>query len=282
MNANRFFYSIAETLSRALPRRACYALADACAHLYHALLFRDRALVEFNLARALGDSDEVRPAVKRLVRAYARYLVDLFYSDRLSEAFIRDKVRFKGLENLRAALERGRGAILISGHVGHWELAGMILAKLGFLMHIIALKHRHPRVEAVFQARRRKSGVGVILTGSSLKECYRVLGRGEVLGLNVDRLYGGTGERVRFFGTDTLFPSGVNRLAAACGSPVLPMFFFMRDNGAFEFEILPPLDTTSGGRPLQDFAKLLERRIRQRPEQWFVFQRFTDKPLWPL
>ena len=166
-------------------------------------------------ARAQSDKIETDRLTKKVFFNFSRYLVDFFYSRNLSKSFIEQRVKIEGLEKLDREGSKGRGVILVSGHIGHWEMGGMTLARLGYPVHCIAATHRDLRINRLFLENRQCHGLETIALGCSLKQAYRVLKDNKILGLNADRLFGGEGAPAQFLGRQVLFPKGAARIALA-------------------------------------------------------------------
>jgi KDO2-lipid IV(A) lauroyltransferase len=115
----------------------------------------------------------------------------------------------------------------------------------------------------------------------NLREVYRVLARGEILGLTVDWGYRPGDVPVRLFGHWTTLPAGPAMLAAKTGALIVPVFTYRQVNGRYYVFHTEPI--RPGGRSeaeiqrvTQRVADALELALRQAPEQWYSFQQ-----VWP-
>ena len=151
---------------------------------------------------------------------------------------------------------------------------------MGYPIYGLALRHRDPRIDAIFQKRRQGSGFKIIPVGASMKECYKVLRRNQILALNADRLFGEEGETVQFMNKTVQFPTGISRLSLATGASVVPVFMLMDGHDRYLMEFQEPL--RDGPSLVQSFASALEKKIRRHPSQWFIFQPFWEPPQWPV
>ncbi len=279
-----FLYRLAEAAAERLPKKTAYRFGDSIAFLYGLTARKDVESVAANLSAALGPSvtkKELRSKSRRVIRNYARYLVDLFYSAEITREAVKKQFELIGLERLAAARAEGRGVILVSAHVGNWEIGGMALAALGHPICGLALRHTDSRVDAMFARRRMRPGLRVVAADGYLRECFRVLRRNEVLALNADRLYGEKGVPVRFFEREVQFPSGFARLALATGAPALPVFIFAREDDRHQILIGDRLKAAVEKDLVAEFAAVAENEIRRVPLQWFVFQKFWETAEWP-
>ncbi|MBI4432738.1 MAG: lysophospholipid acyltransferase family protein [Candidatus Omnitrophica bacterium] len=280
MSVVYYGYVAVDKISRLLPKKAVGNAAYFFGKLYARFFSKDIGAIEENLKAVLPDGN-ARRASRELVASFAVYLADLFYSHRFSADFVRKNVTVRGRQYLDESLAGGKGVLLVSAHLGNWELGGAALAKLGYPLHGIALKHADPRIEALFEQRRREHGLRVIPYGSSLHECYRVLKRNGIVALNGDRLFHGEGIPVRFLGRQVFFPKGLSKLSLATGAAVVPAFFIKSGQDRYELDIQSPIAPAEPEAMTQEFAGRVEAQVRRHPLQWFIFQKFWDAPKWP-
>lgn len=245
------------------------------------------------------------PEKRRYVRANAARILDLPPDDRrvdaLGRAVFRNQVRWviEGMHFVRMSPTRlvaqfggpgadrfddvwraSKGVILAGLHIGNGEAAAAGLAGRGWPVHYLADDTAYEELFERFTAQRRAWGVEVI-RWRNLRDVYRVLRRGEVLGLLVDWGYRPDGEPVRFLGAWTTLPSGPAVLAARTGATILPFWTIRLRDGTFRGEVGAPILVASTepaeiARATQAIADALEAAVREAPEQWCVF-----KPIWP-
>lgn len=190
-----------------------------------------------------------------------------------------------GEEHLTAALARGTGAIVVTGHLGHWELGGLMLARRGVPLTVITLAEPSSELTRWREVCRRQLGIKTITVGPghpfSFVEMIQTLRRNELLAMLVDRPYSGTGTPVRFFGHDTQFSTAPALLHQHTGASVLPAFVLQDGRGGYltMAEPLIAMKASSGAETLaantQRIATVFEEIIRRHPEQWFNYV-----PIW--
>src|SRR3990167_7989000 len=125
-----------------LPRRICYALTGLVASCYWFFSKRDRLAIENNLKVVVGDGikeADLGRLSREVFKNFARYLADFFTFSRLNQRYVKKYIKIEGEEFLRKARESGRGAIILSAHVGNWELAGAAVALSGYPLYAVAL-----------------------------------------------------------------------------------------------------------------------------------------------
>ena len=189
-------------------------------------------------------------------------------------------VRFDGLEKLQELTTRaenaGKGHLIITGHLGSWELVGHTAANACERpFYALAKPSRIAGVTAFLNHLREKMGTEVLWTGrkSLLRDMLRALRAGECLGFVMDQKPEvGAGREVVFFGRPTPFVVGPGALAARTGCAVIAVFCLRR--GPFHFEVtceeLFPAEHGEKDEELltQRMADAIEAAVRRAPEQW--------------
>ena len=237
---------------------------------------RQRAAVRANLAMiAPGQSLSARRVFVNQVRQY----LEVFQIPRLDRARFDEIVRVEGWDQFLCAQRLGKGVIFGSAHLGPVALVGQILITRGFTLTLPAEKTDSEFMHAVNRARQAQ-GLVLVPIDSALG-LHRVIRDAGVLGILADRAVTGVGETVEFFGRPALLPSAQVALALRTGAALLPAFAW-REKGLLFARIEEPLELVSTGDRDADvragvrrFAAILERYIKEHPEQWTVFE-----PVW--
>jgi phosphatidylinositol dimannoside acyltransferase len=213
---------------------------------------------------------------------YAFYLIDLMYLSHRPERAREYTVTVSGSEHLFQALEQGKGVLLLTSHLGNWEMGGRALAGIGKKIHVVY----SPDSSDLFERRRTLMRGGEHVQGLELREgglasltLYRLLVRGELVALQGDRLLFDRGLPVSFFGFPARFPQGPVRLARLSGCPVVPIFIPMKGYKAYEIIIEAPLEMAAQERTEQSLARLVsvfERYIGRYRTQWYTFRSFWE------
>jgi KDO2-lipid IV(A) lauroyltransferase len=215
-------------------------------------------------------------------------VADYFYcASRTPEEAARLVQRWRGIEHLEAALARGKGVIIVTGHLGHWELGGILLAQRGLRMTVITLEEPSTALTEWRDDYRRRAGVQTIAVGPGREfgfvEMIQTLRRNECLAMLVDRPYAGTGAPVTFFGRETQFSSGPALLWQHTGAAIVPAFVVREGDGVYSSFAEPIVEMESGPdarlaqqQNTQRLASAFEDIIRRFPEQWFNYT-----PIWP-
>ncbi len=282
---NYYLYKIAEFFTRYLPLSLSYSIAVLLADCQYLLSKTDREAVRANLEIILNTDKVPAGTVRNVFRDFGKYLADFFtMTNRIDKKFIKESVQISGIEYLNEVLRKGKGGIILSAHLGNWEMGGSVLSLLGYPLSVVALSHKDGRVNTFFNSKREFFGTIVIQTNVALRRCLTHLKRNRLVAILGDRDFGHHGLTMDFLGRKAIIPSGAAFFALKTGAPIIPAFFLRtpKDNFYINFEepIYPPSlnGKTISDQEIKDFIKkylpLIEKRIRQNPSQWLVFRRF--------
>ena len=203
------------------------------------------------------------------------------------DARLEDRVRVEGLENLRAAFERGKGVILLSAHFTTLEIGGRFLAMhtRGLPLNAMYRRSDNPVVEWVLRDRRRHH-FGEPIGRDDVRAMLRALKKNETVWYAFDQNYKGNRKNrvfAPFFGIAAATNTATSRLAQATGAAVVP-FFTRRlpDGKRYVQRIDPPLADFPSGDPAADAARLnalIEGWVKEAPEQYlWSHRRFRTRP----
>lgn len=275
-------YRIGTFLALALPIRVSYALAGILSDIFYYISRRDRRAVINNLRTVLGPSadDKVITATARGVfRNFAKYLIDFFRSQKIDDDYLKRNVKIEGSGNIDDALAMGKGVIMLSGHIGNWELGAYVTSMIGYPINAVVLTHNNKRINDFFTSQRLMGNVKPIELGASLKSCYRALRNNELLALLGDRDFTKSGLIIDFFGKKTMIPKGPATFSYRLGSPIVPVFLVREPDDTFRYFTEKPIICPSGldeETAVRDLtakcSDAIESCIRKYPAQWFVFR----------
>lgn len=257
---------------------------------------RPKKAIAANLARILGEdprSRRVRKATVEMLRHFAYYWTDLFRFAQLpSEAARRLIVRDEGdgyVEQLRAA---GRPILLLTAHLGNWELGGVLLSHKKLPVSIVYVKDAFAEAERFRSNLRSQGGVEQVPIRpndpfASLP-VLRALREGRVVALQGDRDFDDHGIEMEFFGAPVRFPPGPFHLARMTGAAVVPSFVVYSPDYGFEIEFGQPIEVDRDGdresavrAALGEWVRVLECKVRAHPTQWYTFYDFWNPPATP-
>ncbi len=187
------------------------------------------------------------------------------------------RLHVEGADALEEAAREGRGVLLVSAHLGNWELVPAVVARSGLSVAVVARPLGTPRLERKWLAFRERSGVRTLLRGEAGAgmAAARWLRSGGVLGCMMDRT--GLSRRllVPFLGEAMYVPLGPAELASRAGSAVILGTAQRLPSGEARVRFRR-LAVTPGLAPVpmaRVIAQALEEEIRRRPEDWLWIYR---------
>jgi Kdo2-lipid IVA lauroyltransferase/acyltransferase len=272
------------------PRAFALRAGQAVGALAYAVLRRLRRHAEVNLRLAFPDLDEgERRRIRRGVfRNLGRLLGEVSQFPRLNRENISSIVVYEGLGNYLSAVAEGRGVILLTGHIGAWELSVYAHSIYGHPMSFLARRIDNPLVERLAESYRARYGNRSIDKIGSVREVLKTLKSGGVVGILAD-LNTSLEEGVfcDFFGVEACSTAGVATLALRTGAVVLPGYLIWDEKKRIHrLHFEPPVETIDTGNQREDviantarYAKALESIIRRHPDQWlWIHRRWRTRP----
>ena len=274
----------------ALPLSWALALGRLVGAVAHLVALKDRRRAERQMVEALGISEaEAHRNVRALFAHLGMMVAEIVWLPRLGQR-LTHYVRIRGgdLAVLRAALDEGRGVILISAHLGNWELLAQRVVREGIDSVTIARANPNPYLGAWLARRRQAGGLGVIDRGdpSAARNILATLKRGAILGFLMDQDTRVQSTFVPFLGRPASTPVAPAQLALRRDVPVIAAFIERVDSG---HEIRLARVSLEGieGRTRDDrinaatarMTEVIEGAVRKTPEQWVWFhERWKRQP----
>ena len=265
-----------------LPRRMSLIIGGWLGTLAFWFASQQRRLASEHLRCSLQLSDEqsVRAIAKQCFQNLGKTVVEFMRFPRLDKQQIRQYVKLEGVEHVKQALAQGKGAIILTGHFGNWELlAASISATVAPLTPIVR-ELRSPRLNALVSRYREKAGYATIDRDTGIRHALRCLKRNELLGIVADVDTAVSGVFVDFFGRRAYTPYSPVAIAMKTGAVILPSFIIRQPDGSHRAIIEPPLAlkrTNVKEKDLvintQRFTKIIESYIREYPAQWIWMHR---------
>lgn len=200
------------------------------------------------------------------------------------------KIHLEGLEHLRGAMEAHGRALVLTAHLGNWELLAAAHRLTGYPLAIVVRPLDSPWLNAVADRLRRKAGVELIAKRGALRPVLKALGDGRMVGILLDQ----NAARhesvfVPFFGRPASTSKSLALLAVRTGVPVLPIFIRRDARGGHCVTVHPPLPVPAapaGERGVVDLTMrctaAIEAAVREAPEQWlWIHDRWRTRPAGP-
>lgn len=193
---------------------------------------------------------------------------------------------FDGEHHLRDLADRGEGAILISAHIGNWEIASHFLKKLNCPVNIVMLDAERQQIKELLDksmSQREFKIIAVKEDFSHLLKIHEAIRRKEFICIHGDRYipeHGSKTYRTEFLGYNALFPRGPFELAARLKIPYTYVFAIKETNRHYHFYAMPGkmLETGKVEAMIEEYLQHMERVLNDAPEQWFNYYPFWERP----
>jgi KDO2-lipid IV(A) lauroyltransferase len=242
-----------------------------------------RAVVERQVRAAFPVLPESE--VLRIARASYAHLGRTSIETALLPAYSRQQVlamfeRIEGADVLARARARGKGLLLVSGHLGNWELAGSFVAASGVPIEAVARGMENPLFDRYITRTRHSLGMTIIHDADAVRRVPRATREGKAVAMLVDQgAVGLASSWVPFFGRQAKTPRGPAVFALRLGAPVVFATALRQPSGKYimyyeEVPVTPTGDLEADvDRIVADYTSTLERWIRRAPEQYFWHHR---------
>ena len=268
-----------------LPVRASLGLADGMGLLAFRLLGRRSRTGRENLSAAFpGKSPgEIDALLADVYRNLFRMIAEIFLlRRRVRPSNWRDFVEIDGIDRAVDVLVRGRGCIMVTGHLGNWEFLGHVLSHIGIQSRVLARPLDNPLLDRYILGVRESGLQRIVLKQGSGGLVEKTLAEGGFVSILVDQDAGRKGVFVPFFGRQASTWRSTALLSQKTGAPVLPGCC-VRTGDPLRFRVLvgrpvypdPEASDVSAEtlRITADFTRQLEGWIRQYPEQYLWLHR---------
>ncbi|RKZ31134.1 hypothetical protein DRQ36_03065 [bacterium] len=271
---------------RLSPRKVALFLASIFGKLAFRFLRKDRKIALKNLEIAFPDKslEEREKLARETFRQSAMNLFDAMRTRKnvLSEPPIWE---IEGAEYFEKFHEDYGGGVVITGHIGCFELIPGIWKRLGYKIAVVGRRLYDERVDRLLIKQRESMGIVNVPSDANPRVIARLIREGYFVGFLMDTFTESVdGIQSRFFGRETRTISGPIALARLMGRPVLPMAIYRREKYGFLLKVLPPMEINKTADKNADIADgvlranaILEKMILDRPDQWIWYHdRFRD------
>ena len=237
-----------------------------------------------NAARIVGERATIaqRQAVARaVVGSFYDFVADVGQSVGLSREQLLARIAdVEGDERYQTARQERKGAIIVTAHMGSFEVAAAALLQHEKSIHVLFRRDARGLFEKTRAALRKRLGIMETCVDDGLTSWVRLkeaLAGDEVVLVQGDRVMPDQkGERVRFLGGHLLVPLGPIKLALVSGAPIVPVFSTRLEDGRVRLSIAKPIRVhreEDVGPALRELAAVIETYVRLYPEQWLMVHR---------
>jgi KDO2-lipid IV(A) lauroyltransferase len=271
-----------------LPHRAAAALAGWLGRIWYVVDAPHRRVAKSNLVNAFPEwrhrrvCRTARAVFEHLARSIVEFLREPLYAD---PAYLARRVRVVGEDRMRAALDQGRGVVLLLAHWGNWEIGGLVCNALGYPHSAVGRAFRSKGAMRFLNETRARAGTRFIDKHEAVRPVLGALRAGESVGFFVDQTTSEEGMATTFFGRMCETTRGPVGFALKTGAPVVPIMCPLLADGRYEVRFYEPIAHPHTGDFRRDVDELTQRltsfieaRVRERPEQWLWMHRRWKPP----
>jgi KDO2-lipid IV(A) lauroyltransferase len=243
-----------------------------------------------NLKLAFPDWSEERreQTLRREYRNLGYLLAEFAQMSSYTPEVARSLIQYDGLENYLAARDRGKGVLVLTGHLGAWELSSFHHSLMGYPMGMVIRRLDNPLVDEFVNRIRCLHGNKVLHKDDFARGLIAAMRGGETVGILMDtNMTPPQGVFVPFFGRMAATASGMARVASKTGAAVVPGFLLWdEDKGAYVLRFGERIELESTGDAERDavantarFTSVIESYIRAYPDQWlWMHRRWKTRP----
>ena len=268
------------TFIASVPHNRIASMGRVLGTLMYGIDVRHRRIVRRNLKFVYPEwpPERVKKNSQRVFQNLGITILEICQMICFSGDEILDRVKIRGEDHLLNAMHNDKGVILISAHLGNWEIGLLYLVLHSNLPIVSVVKRlRNKLLDRWIHRLRTRFGNRIIDKDGALPEMVRVLRQGKILAIMIDQgIKSSLGVKITFFGKYITATPAAALLAMRCKSPVIPIFCHRNDDGMLSINIEPPLILKKTDELRTDLmtntqlmTDVIEKAIRRYPEQWF-------------
>lgn len=241
-----------------------------------------------NLRHAFPEkSERERVRIARCAyQNFAKMCVEFLYFPAMGKRALASYCEIQNRHFFDRALEMGKGAILMSGHFGNWELIAVTLALFGYPISSIAARQQNPLVDQLIIDLRARMGNRTVRLGEAARGILKTLRKNEFMAILADQDARGMGIFVDFLGRPCSVHQGPAVFALKTGAPIIFGLAVRRSGWGYRvdakcltFEHLDGLTPENIRIVTEKHVRILEDSVRRHPDHWFwMHRRWKTQP----
>ncbi|PYX98130.1 MAG: lipid A biosynthesis acyltransferase [Acidobacteria bacterium] len=273
-----------------LPRRLSRAFGIGLGMAAYIVVGRLRRVGMRNLEIAFPEMPKNRHSqiIRELFTGFGRHLAEFCMFPRYTAENARSVALYDGFENYTAGRDAGRGVLLLTAHLGAWEIGSFVHSIFGNPIKIVVRRLDNPKVDALVERYRTLHGNQTFAKEDFARGLLAAMKAGETVGILMDtNMTPPQGVFVNFFGKPACTASGMARVALRSGAAVVPAFTIWDKNlKKYRVRFDPTLQLVSTGDDDADaitntalFNRVIQNYVTRYPEQWlWVHRRWKTRP----
>ncbi|MDD5659679.1 MAG: lysophospholipid acyltransferase family protein [Actinomycetota bacterium] len=272
-------YMIAAFIACSTPYPVSFMISSTLAWFWW-IARKNVSKVKINVSNVLSldiKNPKVAAISKKIYIEFAKNIVDFFKNGIIPLEQFKKNIKLDGLDNLKKALENGKGAVIFTAHIGNFEWGAARIGAEGIKIWGVGLSRENRFLDSYFE-RNRKNKCLNTLNANKMLGVFRILKNNEVVAIPTDWDPVGNAKAYDFLGKKVMLPSGAVQIALASGAPLIPSFI-IRDGKYHHHQIIyEPIDLTREGekektieKNMQTIINILEKQIKENIDQWVMF-----------
>jgi KDO2-lipid IV(A) lauroyltransferase len=254
--------------------------------LFYAIDPRHRRIAVRQLRAAFPrkSAAECRAIARATFVHFGRLLAAVLRFSTLTRDQMRARVEFEGEDRVRNALAAGKGAIIVTGHFGFWELGGLAHPLVLPPFSVLARPLDNPLLHDLLERIRCATGNHVIYKQGALRRVLRTLEQNECVAILIDQ-YSQDADSiaVEFFNRPAPTTAALASLAIRTGAPLVPAVALPLPGGRYRMVYEPPVEAPAADSadPVRELTQrctdVLEMYVRRYPHLWlWMHRRWRD------
>lgn len=280
-----------------LPFKALPSIASTFAYPLSKVPWSRKQVAMENLRASFPEMDErsLNELYRKMLAHFLAVGLEMAHLEFSHPQRLKDFYTIEGRDVILKAFKDGKGLLLLTGHIGNWELLNLAFAleftmDLPFKACVLARRLDNLALEKWVKGIRTRFGTSVIDKQNAMRQIFKALKANWAVGILLDQNVDWyQGVFVKFFGRWACTNKGMAQVALKTGAPVIPAFAIRKASG-YKVSFQPPLRLIDRGRfewdteeNTQLFTNILEQAIRAHPEQWLWFhRRWKTRQAWPI
>ena len=275
------FYAVTRLIS-CLPFSTAVNIGKQLGRLLYRLSGSRRKITVDNISTSLNISTaEAEIIAKKALENIGMTFAEFIKLPSLEDSFFENNIEVEGFDNFIAARDKGKGVLILSAHIGNWELLGASHQKREGKMSCVYRPTSNPFVGDFIDSIRKSTGLGTIPSKNAARKIMTHLKRGGTAGILLDQ-HAVVEEAINvdFFGRPAATNYGLALIALKTGSPVVPLFLTREVGSKFKCHYGEPIYPEKSDdlksdikKATEHFNKVIEEMIKRYPDQWFWLHR---------
>jgi predicted LPLAT superfamily acyltransferase len=188
------------------------------------------------------------------------------------------------------AIKNGKGVILLSAHIGNFEIAGEILSeRINAKVNVLMVERDSEKMKRLYENANKNRNVNIKSKKKNplevALEIKNALQNGEIVAALGDRYIDDNVSEIEFLGQKAKFPRGIFEIACITKTPIIPVFTIRQSAGVYKFSAKEPIEICDTDRKRRkefiyeamcEYVRQVEKQAAQTPLQWYNFYRFWD------